>query len=132
MWTRERRFSAAPPSSPAGSGCSQYSTPSSASAGSDSRESPRLPHSLTSTCSVTPPPPPPTRVAHVHLQRERPGAAPDRADALHVEPVATTELELETLEAGKRLLGSACHVVGIAEPDRPAPRAGRRAAAPQL
>ena len=46
-----------PPSSPAGSGCSQYATPSSASCGSASSASSSDHHSLTSTCSgrsVTP------------------------------------------------------------------------------
>ena len=62
------------------------------------------------------------RLVDVDLQRQVTGHFPDRADALDVEPVAAAELELESPEAAERLLGPARHVVGIAEPHRPARR----------
>src|SRR6478609_6294902 len=58
----------------------------------------------------------------VDLQRQVAGDAAHRANALDVEPVAPAELELESLEAVEHLLRAAGHVVGIAEPDRPARR----------
>ena len=58
----------------------------------------------------------------VDLQRQVAGDAAHGTDALDVEPVAAAELELEAAEAVERLLGAAGHVVGIAEPDRPARR----------
>ena len=69
----------------------------------------------------------------VDLQRQVARDAAHRADALDVETVATAELQLEAPEPIECLLGAAGHVVGIAEPDRPARRrpgaAERRAAA---
>ena len=81
---RRRRSELRPPSSPAGSGCSQYSTPSSASCGSASSASSSDHHSLTSTCSG------------------RSVTRADGADALDVEAVAAAELELEPAEARRR------------------------------
>ena len=62
------------------------------------------------------------RLVHVDLQRQVARDAAHGAHALDVEPVAAAELELEAPEALERLLGAARHVVGIAEPDRPARR----------
>ena len=101
----ERSFSSGPPPSPAGSGCSQYSTPS-----SDERRE-RLERFLETPALVD-----------VDLQRQVAGDAAHRTDAVDVEPVTTAELELEAAEAVERLLGAAAHVVGIAEPHRPARR----------
>src|ERR1043166_5458449 len=53
MGSGERRFSSGPWGSPAGSGCSQYSTPSSSSCGPFSSASSSDQYSLTSTCSGT-------------------------------------------------------------------------------
>ena len=64
----------------------------------------------------------------VDLERQLAGDGANGADALDVEPVAAAELELEAPEAIERLLGAAGHVVGVAEPHRPA---RRRAGAPQ-
>ena len=82
---RRRRSAAAsepqsvPPGSPAGSGCSQYSTPSRASSGR-----PRAPPRATTT-------------VHVYLQREV-RHRPHGAHALDVEPVAAAELQLQPPE----------------------------------
>ena len=67
-----------------GSGCSQYSTPSSASCGSASSASSSDHHSLTSTCSGS-------SVTAAH-----------GAHALDVEPVAAAELQLQPPEARRR------------------------------
>ena len=67
-------------------------------------------------------------LVHVDLERQLAGDAAHRADALDVEPVPAAELELEAAEATERLLRAPRHVVGIAEPDRPA---RRRPGAPQ-
>ena len=58
-------------------------------------------------------------LVHVDLKRERRCLA-NGADALHVEAVASPELQLETPEAPfcRLALGALRHVVGIAEPDR--------------
>src|SRR2546430_6624258 len=48
--------------------------------------------------------------------------AAHRAHALDVEAVAAAELEFEAPKPVQCLLGAASHVVGIAEPDRPARR----------
>ena len=102
------RFSSGPPSSPAGSGCSQYSTPASAAALERLVERPPL--------------------VDVHLERQL-GDGADGAHALDVEPVAAAELQLQPPEAARGcLLGAARHVVGVAEPDRPR---GRRPVAAQ-
>src|ERR671934_73891 len=50
------------------------------------------------------------------------------AHAFHVESVARAELELQPQEAVIDLGGTARHVVGIAEPDRPR---GRRSCTPE-
>ena len=101
----ERSFSSGPPGSPAGSGCSQYATPSSASGGQRLERLVEAP-----------------RLVDVDLQRQVARDAAHRADALDVETVAAAELQLEAPEPIERLLGAAGHVVGIAEPDRPARR----------
>jgi hypothetical protein len=62
------------------------------------------------------------RLVDVHLQREVTGDAANRPHPLDVEPVSPAELELEPPEATESLLGPARHVVGIAQPDRPARR----------
>src|SRR6185503_6007107 len=66
-------------------------------------------------------------LVHVHLERKA-GDASDRTDALHVEPVACSELQLEALEAVTNPLRPARQVVGVAQPDRPG---GRRARTPE-
>ena len=71
---RRARFSSAPPGSPAGSGCSQYWTPSSASCGRYSSDSSSVHASLTSTwsgTSVTP-----------RTARTRSASSPSRAPSL--------------------------------------------------
>ena len=62
------------------------------------------------------------RLVDVDLERQVAGDPADRSDALDVEPVAAAELELEAPEAVERRLCTARHVVGIAEPHRPARR----------
>src|SRR5207247_874245 len=60
-------------------------------------------------------------LVHVDLQRQV-GDGPDGADTVEVEAVAPAELQLQPAEARRGALRTARHVVGIAEPDRPAGR----------
>ncbi len=55
---------------------------------------------------------------HVDLQRKI-RDPPHRSDALDVEAVATSELELQPAKGRRGSLGSPCHVVRVAEPDGP-------------
>ena len=71
------------------------------------------------------------RLVHVHLQRHACRGG-DRAHALDVEAVAAAELQLQPPEAAADLPGTRCHVVGIAEPDRPGRRRPRAAQAEEL
>src|SRR5581483_1973134 len=57
----------------------------------------------------------------VALQRQL-GDGADRTHALDVEAVAAAELQLQTAEPRRGLLGTPRHVVRVAEPDRPARR----------
>src|SRR5579884_2024707 len=58
----------------------------------------------------------------VDLEGHLPRDSANRAHALDVETVARAQLELQPPEAADRALGAPRHVVGIAEPDRPARR----------
>src|SRR6185437_794784 len=60
-------------------------------------------------------------LVHVDLQRQV-GDSPDGTDTIDVEAVAPAELELQPAKARRGTLRTPRHVVGIAEPDRPARR----------
>ena len=86
---RPRASAATPPGSPAGSGCSTYSTPQPGERRDVLERLVELPV-----------------LVHVHHQRQL-GRRADRADALHVEAVAAAELELQPAEARIDRLGAA-------------------------